>query len=196
MRVTFRQGIIRRQTVLTAPAFLRKTSLSGNTIDLVVTDQPTVVTFAHYSANYLIEESRTVTAAWGSGGSNSNNATLTPGQTQYLYWDIDLGSGQLTYGWTAVSPLISASEPLNPVHDTHWFDTVNTRMRVFRKPGPADGNWQDKIRLFAGVYDQSANLVPMPIGSQVIDPWKDSTTLQQGVIVTNLGRGSHYGNGR
>ena len=55
----------------------------------------------------------------------------------------------------------------------------------------------DSGRLFfvATPHDTFKTLL-MPIGSQVIDPWKNSTTPQQGVIVTNLGRGSYYGNER
>lgn len=168
MKLTFRQGIIRRQTQLSAPAFLRKTSLSGTSVDLVVVDQPTVAALAHYGANYLIEETRTIIGAWGGGGVGSINGPLVPGQTQYLFWDIDLATGELTRGWTNVPPIVTSIEPTNPLPDTHWFDLINTRMRVFRKPNPAaPGAWQDKIRLFAGTYDSTATVVPLPIGSQV-----------------------------
>jgi len=169
MRVNFRQGIIRRQTNLTAPDFLRKTSLSGNSIDLIVSPEPTVISIAHYEANYLFEETRTVEGAWGGDAPGSLNGPLTAtGQTQYLFWDVDLATGQLTRGWTLVPPIINATEPANPLADTHWFDTVVTRMRVFRQPNPGQpGVWQDKVRLFAAIYDSSANIIPYPLGSQV-----------------------------
>lgn len=168
MKISFRQGIIRRQTSLTGPEWLKKTSLTGNTIDLNANGEPVVFTIAHYNANYLFEETHSITAAWGGGTVGSINSPLVPvGQTQYLFWDIDLATGALTRGWTLISPVVSAQPPVNPAPDTHWFDTTNTRMRVFRQNGANPGNWIDKVRLFAGVYDQNANLQPMPIGSQV-----------------------------
>lgn len=169
MKIPFRQGIIRYQTNLSAPDFLRKTSLSGTSIDLIVSPEPTIFTMAHYSANYIFEETRTIVGAWGGGGVGSMNGPLVAsGQTQYLFWDIDLATGELSRGWTLLSPVISPEPPVNPQHDQHWFDTANSRMRVFRRPNlSSNGVWQDKVRLFAGVYDQNANIVPMPIGSQV-----------------------------
>jgi hypothetical protein len=169
MKISFRQGIVRRQSNLTAPDFLRKSTLSGTSIDLIASPDPTVITFAHYSGNYLFEEGHTITGAWGGDSVGSVNGPLTAsGQTQYLFWDVNLATGELTRGWTLVPPIITPLEPTDPVHDTHWFDTTNTRMRVFRKPDPTRaGAWQDKIRLFAASYDSSANIIPMQIGSQV-----------------------------
>jgi hypothetical protein len=168
MKIPFRQGIIRYQTNLSAPDFLRKTSLSGTSIDLIVSPVPTVFTIAHYGANYLFEETRTIVGAWGGGVPGSMNGPLVAvGQTQYLFWDVDLATGELTHGWTLLSPVISPEPPPSPQNDQHWFDTANTRMRVFRQPGSSPGIWQDKVRLFAAVYDHNANIIPMPIGSQV-----------------------------
>lgn len=168
MKLNFRQGIVRHQTALTGPNWLQKTSLTGASIDLNAGDEPVVFTTAHYGANYVFEETRTIVGAWGSGVPGSNNSSLIAnGQTQYLFWDIDLATGAVTRGWTLIPPIISSIEPTNPLADTHWFDLLNTRMRVFRKTGNAPGQWQDKVRLFAAKYDSSANIIPFPIGSQV-----------------------------
>jgi hypothetical protein len=168
MRINFRQGIVRHQTSLSGPQWIQKTSLSGNSIDINAQTEPVIITFAHYGANYIFEESRSVVGAWGTGPHGSTNAPLTAlGVTQYLYWDVDLATGALTRGWTLLNPVIAAAEPPNPANDQHWFDMTNTRMRVFRQPGSSPGSWQDKVRLFAAVYDQSAVLAPYPLGSQV-----------------------------
>lgn len=168
MRISFRQGIIRHQTTLSGPNWLQKTSLAGTSIDLNADTEPVVFTCAHYAANYLFEQTQTIIGAWGSGAPGSINGALVPlGQTQYLFWDIDLATGALTHGWTLIPPMVTPIEPTTPAPDTHWFDTTNTRMRVFRKPGAAAGTWQDKIRLFAGTYDQNAIIIPNIIGSQV-----------------------------
>lgn len=146
--------------------------MAGTSIDLIASSQPTAVAFAHYDANYLIEETKDVVAAWGGGslpGSDVNNSALTAtGQTQYLYWDIDFRTASLRRGWTTLPPLISNTAPLNPANDQHWFDTANTVMKVFRKTSPSDpGKWIDKIRCFAATYNSSAIIVPYPLGSQV-----------------------------
>jgi hypothetical protein len=168
VKISFREGIIRHQTPISGPDWLQKTSLSGNSIDLNASTEPTVITFAHYGANYLFEENRTVVGAWGGGAVGSVNGPLVAhGQTQFLYWDVDLATGALTRGWTLVPPIISSTEPTSPQADTHWFDLINARMRVFRKPGSSPGSWQDKIRLFAATYDSNAILIPFPLGSQV-----------------------------
>lgn len=168
MIINFRQGIVRRQTNLTGPDFLRKNSMAGTSIDLIVSPEPTVFTIAHYDSNYLFEETRSIIGAWGSDAIGSTNGPLSPNQTQYLYWDVSLATGELTRGWTAVPPIISATEPTNPQPDTHWFDLLNTRMRVFRKPNPTStGSWQDKVRLFAATYDSNAIINPFALGSQV-----------------------------
>lgn len=168
MKISFRQGIVRYQTGLQGPAWIQKTSLSGTTVDLNAGGEPVVITFAHYTANYVFEESKTVVGAWGGGAPGTVNGPLVAhGQTQYLFWDVDLATGGLSHGWTLVPPIITPIEPTNPIADTHWFDTTLNKMRVFRKPGASPGVWQDKIRVFAAIYDQSANLIPYPIGTQV-----------------------------
>lgn len=168
MIISFRQGIVRTANILNGPNWLQKTSLNGTSVDLNVAQEPIVLTFSHYGTNYLYEETATIQGAWGTSAIGTNNGPMAAtGQTQYLYWDVALDTGEMTRGWTALPPIIAGVEPPNPSDDQHWYDTVNFRMRVFRKPGNSAGQWQDKIRLFAGRYDQSANLIPYGLGSQV-----------------------------
>lgn len=170
MKIPFRQGIVRRPTVLTGPDWLQKTSLTGGTsIDLNVSNESIILAFAHLGSNYLFEENKTIVKAWGGDTSSGsiNGPMSVLGQSQYLFWDVDLGTGSITRGWTLVPPIIGAVEPINPVHDTHWFDLSTTRMRVYRKIGTAPGNWVDKIRLFAAIYDAGGSIIPYPVGSQV-----------------------------
>lgn len=158
MRLSFRQGILRHE-VNAAPPLLGWTSLAHDAVDLQVVDSPASVTFAHYSANYIVDETRYVTAAWSG---------FPPNTTVYLYWDIDLATGVLTRHWTSVPWISTSVEPSNPVPDLHWFDNASTRMRVFQKPDPArPGYWIDKIRVFAGWIDQSAIIHQYDPGSQV-----------------------------
>ena len=167
MNLQFRQGIVRHQSSLNGPAWLQKTSLAGTSIDLRADQEPTIVTFAHAGSNYLIEETSTVIGAWGGASVGSSNGPLPAGQTVYLYWDIDLGSGALTRGWTNIPWIFTTAEPLYPVNDLHWFDLNRNTMRVYRKRGNAPGYWQDRIRVFAGTYFNNSVLVPNSTGSQV-----------------------------
>ena len=155
MELNFRQGILKRQSdVSNTPIFIQKSSLDGRYLDLIVSPDPTVFAVSHFSANYLVEETRTVVKGWG---------PMEPtGETQYLYWDISLLDASLTRGFTVIPPITSSAEPTNPQNDQHWFDTTENVIRVF-----LNGKWQVKLRVFAAIYDRNANIIPYPIGTQV-----------------------------
>lgn len=155
MKLNFRQGLVRYQTDLSlTPTFLQKHSLPGEWIDLMVNPDPTIVTFAHGPTDYLIEETSTVTYAWG--------PFIHPtGETQHLYWDINLMNGSLTRGYTLLPPIYSNSEPNSPANDQHWFDQNTNQMKVRQ-----NNRWVIKIRCFAAVYDTNATIIPFTKGSQ------------------------------
>lgn len=155
MKLTFRQGIARYQTdVYATPTFLKKSSLSGEFIDLIVSPDPTIIIFAHRNATYVVEESRTVERAWG---------PFTAGQTatRYLYWDINLLDGALTRGYTLYPQIVAGVAPSSPTIDQHWFDTAEKQMKVWN-----GHKWLEKVRLFAATYSSQAIIQPMPLGSQ------------------------------
>lgn len=162
MQLQFRQGIVKYEQ-LQAPPFLTFTVGSQNSVDLNVVDSNILVTFAHGDVNYLIEETRSIVGAWGTGAIGSTNGPI-PSVPTYLFWDISLASGAVTRGWTTLQPQVGADEPTSPADDQHWFDTASTKMRVWRSTG--GGYWQDVLRVFAGkVY--GANITPYAKGSQV-----------------------------
>jgi len=151
VRLTFRQGIVRHQVdVASNPIFLQRSAGAGNTIDLIVSPTPTIVAFAHRSANYIIEEVRTVKSAWG---------PFSGTQTTYLYWDINMLTGVLTRGTTVAPPIYAGTPPANPIIDQHWFDTTETVMRVWN-----GAKWIEKIRVFAGFLRSGAVIVPYRAG--------------------------------
>jgi len=155
VKLTFRQGIARYQTdVYATPTFLRKSVPAGDFIDLIVSPDPTIIIFAHRAATYVVEESKTVTHAWGP-------FTVGAG-TKWLYWDINLLDASLTRGFTALPPIISGTTPNNPGNDQHWYDTTLHQMKVWN-----GSKWLDKLRVFAATYSSTAVLQPMPLGSQV-----------------------------
>ena len=156
MNLNFTQGIVRCQKDLSGNVskFLQVNSNDGGYIDLVVAPDPTVVVFAHKSKNYIIEEMTGLEKAWG--------PFQAVGQTQYLYWDINFATGALVRGYTLLAPAISTSAPPSPQNDQHWFDTSTKCMKVWN-----GAKWVEKIRVFAGIYDQSAVLAAKPTGTQV-----------------------------
>jgi len=165
MLLSFRQGIIRYQTV--GPPLLSKTPLSTTSVDLnVVPGQPVLVTFAHYGANYVLSENSSVSGAWGSGSVNSANGPLPAGTTVYLYWDINIGTGAKTYGWTQYPPIYSSGAPVDPQPGQMWYDNINNVFNVWTVYG-LTGVWVNCIRVFAGTYYSNATLVTNLPGSQV-----------------------------
>lgn len=150
MKLEFKQGIIRRQTDINDnPTFLQQ---SQNGISLIVSPDPTLITLSHKNSNYLFEENQTVTDAW-------------PGPfelvDQWLYWDIDLISGERTFGITKIKPVISINQPAG-VNDRHWFDSRSKEMKVF-----TGRRYVTKLRVFAAFLDEGGVLNPYNVGSQV-----------------------------
>lgn len=153
MKLPFRQGIVRYQKDnLGSPTFLAKSN-GGSSIDLVVSPDPSIIAFAHGTENYLFEEKLTVSEAW---------TGFVAGTDYWLYWDLDLTTGERLFGSTTVEPVYGSVAPASPVYDQHWFDTANTEMKVWNGV-----TWITHIRVFACKYDEGAIIQPYPIGSQV-----------------------------
>lgn len=157
MRLSLRQGIVRYEVSQSPP--ILSWSDTPNAVDLNVVDSPVVVTFAHLTENYVVEETQSIEPAW---------TGIPAGQTSYLYWDLDQATGAVSYGWTTVQWVYTAVEPVSPVHDLHWFDLASNKMRVYYKPTPTStGVWRDKVRVFAGWVQNGANVFTYGPGSQV-----------------------------
>lgn len=151
MNLSFTQGLARFQTdIYATPTFLQR---NGDYIDLVVSPDPTIIIFAHKNATYLIQESKSITHAWG---------PFTSGSSKYLYWDLNLLDASLTRGITSYPILITSITPSTPMNDQHWFDISEHQMKVW------NGNkWIEKVRVFAGTFSSNAIIQPVQLGSQV-----------------------------
>jgi PKD repeat protein len=151
VKLSFRQGIVKHQTDANGnPIFLQNGS--GQFIDLVVSPDTTVVSFAHRSSTYLIEEVKTVKNAWG---------PITGTGTKYLYWDVNLLNGEVTRGVTLLPPIYTSSAPTSPLPDQYWFDTVENVSRVWN-----GAKWVEKIRAFAGYITSNSIIKAARIGSE------------------------------
>lgn len=161
MRLSFRQGIVRALNVSGSPSFLSYNS-GANTMDINITSVKLLVTLAYRDQNYLIEQPVDQTSVWGPFIWNSAWGTQPPVPNYYLYWDIRLSDGVVTYGFTPNAPVIASSQPAS-APDKHWWDTTDGLMKVW------DGTfWVEKVRVFAGSFaPNSQTIVHQPFGTQI-----------------------------
>lgn len=143
MNLNFRQGLVSYQSSGNQQQFLQPSSTSRY-VDLVVTTVPTVVTFAHGESNYILKHDATVPNAWG---------PLPLSQTSFLYWDINLITGYVTYGFTSLDLVVDTVPPVDPLPGQMWFDQTTTKMKM-RTAGA--NPWIDVVRVFAGVVNNGS----------------------------------------
>ncbi len=174
MRSTFRQGIARKQPV----AFQR----AGSFVNLVVSNDPTIIILAHGEVSYMYEETRTVVNAWG---------PLPGSGPYYLYWDLD-DRGIISRGFTTIAPLYTSGAPAAPAPEQHWFDTTTSEMKVW------DGTkWRKRIRVFGAVvngatiteYTGAAYAGPeesIEVGTVVFDRFNKAIRNSDGTFLTTV----------
>lgn len=155
MKIPFRQGILRYQRDSVGTATFLQKSNGGSSIDLVVSPDPTIVTIAHRSSNYLIEEGKTTASAWSG---------FVSGQDYWLFLEIDLLTGQRNFGSTKLAPTYGMAAPANPATDQHWYDTTLSTMCMKVFNGTI---WVEKLRVFVAKYKGGAIIEPYAYGSQV-----------------------------
>jgi hypothetical protein len=163
MKLNFRQGVVRSRSYLKNPDFLAINQATGF-ISINITTPTLLVTAVNANTNFLIEETVDKINAWGPFNWPTTWGPQTANSQYFLYWDINLATGAITYGFTHSAPIIQSNTPTFAVaEDTHWFDTSTNIMKV--RQGQF---WIPTCRVFAGSYSpgfQSIN--HMPFGSQV-----------------------------
>lgn len=157
MKINFRQGVIRHPVDIAGNAsHIVIGSPDPRYVDLISTPEPTILTVTHGDEDYTIEENSTIRQAWG---------PFEPtGETQYLYWEIDLVSGGNKRGFTLFPPIVAAIEPQVVRENQHWYDLTEQVMKVYDS---RFGKYVPVLRVFGAVYDHNATIVPYGIGSQV-----------------------------
>lgn len=166
MQVPFRQGLVH-----TPATFLQ---LATGKVNLLVPSTDTVViNFADGDANYLVTVGAPVTGAWG--------GPFVTGLDYWLYFDLDTLTGELTYGFTTLLPVVGPAAPSTPMVNQHWFDTVAMNMKVWNGAG-----WVRKIRVFAAKLNQGVQFISMSasssstfVGTQI----GSSTSVASGALV-------------
>ena len=101
MKITFRQGIVSRQS----GQFLQ---VVGDNVDLLAVNRSTTVTIAIRDTDYTHSEDNTVPSAWvGQFPVDANPADANA----YLYWDFDPLTFERTFGWTTLPPAAQSIAP-------------------------------------------------------------------------------------
>jgi len=154
MRLNFRQGLISFQQVGSQPYFL----IPGNSnfVSLNISPAAFVATIAHGSSDYLLKFDSAIQNAWG---------PMIGGQNNYLYFQINLVSGEITRGLTALEPISSITEPVGAAPNQMWFDLNQAVMKV----RTADGRWIVSPRLVVGVVlnGNTGTIAHYTVGSSV-----------------------------
>lgn len=148
MKIDYRQGLI------SAPeGFLKISDSNPKCISLVVEDKPIIATIANGSFNYLISETVGTDVAWG---------PIENMMTNYLYWDVNTRTGEVTRGTTLFPVVISKVQPEYARKDQMWWNALENRMFVF------DGeNWVKVLRVIAGKFQSGKLVTAEPLKSQV-----------------------------
>ena len=120
MHLNFRQGLISYQQSGSIPIYLIP---SGNSqyLDINVSPVPLLVTIAHGSSDYLFQFDTTVLEAFG---------PLVPSTTNYLYLELSLITGLITYGISTLEPITASAEPTVVTEGQMWFDLSESVMKV------------------------------------------------------------------
>jgi hypothetical protein len=140
VHLNFRQGLISFQQSGSLPQYLSASSTNGY-IDINVTPAPLIATIAHGSSDYLLKFDASVHAAWG---------PIVPGFDSYLYLELNVITGALTYGITTHEPVISMVEPTAPFAGQMWFD-LNPGVTVFKARNADNTKWIPSPRLVVAV---------------------------------------------
>lgn len=147
MKAKFRQGIIKYQRT---PSFLQLSEEKNITLDCSRTD--VLLNFCYGKSNYLFYEKNTISNAW------ELPKKFTGG---WLYWDIDINSGERTFGVTFFDPFIT-SKPTTPEYNQMFFDRKNTTYYYWN-----NSSWVECIRIIAGYVESTLKIIPIHKGSQV-----------------------------
>lgn len=148
MKIDYRQGLI------SAPeGFLKISDSDPKCVSIVVADKPIIATIANASMNYLISETVSIDKAWG---------PIENMMTNYLYWDINTRTGEVTRGSTVFPIIVSKVQPEYARKDQMWWNGLEDRMFAY------DGeNWVKVLRVLAGTFKTGKVITPEQLKSQV-----------------------------
>lgn len=157
MLLSFRQGIISGTNFIT-------NTTQGYGIQ-ASQSQPVQLSIAFGNQNLYYRVSQPTNSAF--------NLPSSPGQKSWLYFDIDVISGEASYGHTTIEPVTSSTAPNSPSDGLHWFDTTNMIMKVYQS---GRNRFISKARIFLAAvtsggiiqyYGTKTSQVGVNAGSQI-----------------------------
>lgn len=139
-KISFRQGIVShpKNTLTGTQTFLR---IANGNVDIIIdantSAEPVLVAFAHQDTDYLYAETLSVIGAW---------QDCLPGTNNWLYWEIDINTGELIRGKTDREPIYLLNPPAAEfrVIGQMWFDLSNNTFKVWQ-----GAIWREAIRVMA-----------------------------------------------
>lgn len=163
MLISFRHGLVNA-----LPSFVEP---KASSVNLIVGDDPLVLTISSGTTNYLWNEKKSVVNAWG---------PISVGQDVWLYWDIDARTAQRTFGTTIYAPVVSSTQPVSPRSNQHWYDSNAKQMKVWT--GAA---WQAKNRVFACMLANGSTPISMSANAPAFTGTQvgDSSHIMAGYIL-------------
>jgi hypothetical protein len=153
MNFQYGQGIVNAPIVNGSVSFLKMNLTRNNdvaAVDIYVEQAPVRAVITSGENHYIVEEKSSIVEAW-------TIADLT--KDQWLFWDIDRETGQLSRGITYIKPSVGSVEPTLPVGGL-WYDTSAKQMKIRTSTG-----WDKVLRVFAG-YISGSHLQHYQLESQ------------------------------
>ena len=150
-RIKFRQGVVTHPINDTTGEQLFLTK-NGTTVDLNVVNQELVtVTFIHGTANYLYTEASSIQSAWKDVPFN---------QDSWIYWEINLSSGEVSRKVTTLEPIENPRQPMNSIVGQLWFNTATRRWGQFN-----GSTFREVVVVFAARVNGGTSFSSMSIDS-------------------------------
>jgi len=150
MQFNFRQGIIRMP--------VGSLTYSTNYVNVIVSTLPIELSLAYKNSNYYHTENTNVLQAW-------NVSAVPASETAYLYIDLDIITGERTFGYTMYDMVYGPTAPTNPSNDQHWFDTTNN---LFKRYISLTRKWITVVRVFVGTYVGGSSTVTYPYKNPLV----------------------------
>jgi len=173
-RLTFRQGIIRHGKSPRQIFFLQQ---NGNSVDLVISPDLTIIAFADGNKDYMYTESVTLLQPWGPFATSID---------YWLYWNVDKVSGIRTFGHTILMPVNSSIAPPIPQAGQMWFDTSIGNNSSGKMHEWSGASWVPVLRLFACRYNSGQFFSPVD-GSISQSSFTGSQVGPTGNVTKNIG---------
>ncbi|TFG97532.1 hypothetical protein E4H12_08355 [Candidatus Thorarchaeota archaeon] len=204
MIVNFRQGIVSYPV-----GFLTKVGTpAGSRVALnIAADKPLVLTYSHRNTNYVVVQKTSVglTPPVGAFG------PFLTGVDAWLYSDINLSTGVVTWGQTPLQPVVQATTPTStqtiisdgfpggePVVQAgrHWFksgpsnptdDALYPPYTMFLR-NVGNTAWEEKVRVFIAQYENGSLFISVSANAANSNPAIKFSGTQAGLTTTqNVG---------